>query len=41
MTSYLIVSRVAIILWINVAIMPAAFTFEAIKAELGRRGVEL
>jgi hypothetical protein len=29
MTSYLIVTRVAIILWINLAVMPAALAFDA------------
>jgi hypothetical protein len=28
MTNYLIVTRVAIIFWINVAVMPAALAFE-------------
>jgi hypothetical protein len=41
MTSYLIVTRVAIILWINLAVMPAALTFDAIETELERRGIEL
>ena len=40
MTRYLIVTRVAIILWINLAVMPAALTFDAIEAELERRGIE-
>ena len=31
MTSYLIVTRVAIILWINLAVMPAALAFDAIE----------
>jgi hypothetical protein len=41
MTNYLIVTRVAIILWINLAVMPVAVTFDAIEAELERRGIEL
>jgi hypothetical protein len=41
MTSYLIVTRVAMILWINLALVPAALTFDVIEAELGRRGIEL
>jgi hypothetical protein len=38
---YLIVTRVAIILWINLAVMPAARAFDAIEAELEHRGIEL
>jgi DNA phosphorothioation-dependent restriction protein DptG len=41
MTSYLIVTRAAIILWTNLAVMPAALAFDAIEVELERRGVEL
>ena len=41
MTSYLIVTRVAIILWINLAVMPAAVAFDAIEAELERLIIEL
>jgi hypothetical protein len=33
MTSYLIVTRVAIILWTNLAAMPATLAFDAIEAE--------
>jgi len=33
--------RVAIILWINLAVMPAALVFDSIEAELERRGIEL
>jgi hypothetical protein len=40
MTSYLIVTRVAIILWTNLAVMPAVLAFDAIDAELGRGGIE-
>jgi hypothetical protein len=41
MTSYLIVTRVAIILWTNLAVIPAMLAFDAIEAELERRGIEL
>jgi len=41
MTSYLVVTGAAIILWINLAVMPAALVFDAIEAELERRGIEL
>jgi hypothetical protein len=41
MTNYLIVTRVAIILWTNLAVMPAVFAFDAIEAELEHRGIEL
>jgi hypothetical protein len=40
MTEYLIAARAAIILWINRAVIPAEILFEAIEAELERRGVE-
>ena len=40
MTNYLIVTRVAIILWINLAVLPAALAFDAIAAERERRGIE-
>ncbi|WP_283811746.1 hypothetical protein [Bradyrhizobium hipponense] len=40
MTSYLVVTRIAIILWINLTVMPAAVAFDAIEAELARRGIE-
>jgi hypothetical protein len=40
MTSYLVVTRAAIILWINLAVMPAALAFDVIEAELERRGIE-
>jgi hypothetical protein len=39
MTEYLIAARVVMILWTNLAVMPAVF--DAIEAELERRGVEL
>ena len=41
MTSYLIVTRVAIILWTNLAVMPATLPFDPIEAKLERRGIEL
>jgi hypothetical protein len=41
MTEYLIAARVAIILWTNLAVMPAEIVFDAIEAEMRRRGVEL
>ncbi|HXO71760.1 MAG TPA: hypothetical protein VN838_22600, partial [Bradyrhizobium sp.] len=40
MTEYLIAARAAIILWTNLAVMPAEIVFDAIEAELERRGVE-
>jgi hypothetical protein len=40
MTEYLIAARTAIILWTNLAVMPAEFVFDAIEAELERRGAE-
>jgi len=40
MTSYLIVARAAIILWVNLAVMPAALAFHTIEAELECRGIE-
>ena len=41
MTEYLVATRAAIILWTNLAVMPAVIVFDAIEAELERRGVEL
>jgi hypothetical protein len=41
MTEYLIVARAAIILWTNLAVMPAEILFDAIEAELERRSIEL
>jgi len=41
MTKYLIAARAAIILWTNLAVMPAEIVFDVIEAELERRGVEL
>ena len=39
MTEYLVATRAAIILWTNLAVMPAEILFDAIEAELQRRGV--
>ena len=36
-----IVARVVMILWSNLAVMQAEIVFNAIEAELERRGVEL
>jgi hypothetical protein len=41
MTEYLIAVRAAVILWTNLALMSAESVFDAIEAELARRGVEL
>ena len=41
MTEYLVAARAVIILWTNLAIMPAEIVFDAIEAELERHGVEL
>ncbi len=41
MTEYLIAARTAIILWANLAVIPAEIVFDVIEAELERRGVEL
>ena len=40
MTEYLMAARAAIILWTNLAVMPAEIVFDAIEAELERRGAE-
>jgi len=40
MTEYLIAVRGAVILWTNLAMMPAAILFDALEAELKRRGIE-
>ncbi len=40
MTEYLVVARAVIILWTNLAVMPAEIVFDAIEAELERRGIE-
>jgi hypothetical protein len=37
----LIVKRAAIVLWVNPAVMPVELVFDAIEAELERRGIEL
>jgi hypothetical protein len=41
MTGYLIATRAAIILWTSFVVMPAEIAFDAIAAELERRGVKL
>jgi len=40
MTEYLIAARAAIILWTNLAVVPAEIVFDVIEAELERRSVE-
>ena len=40
MTEYLIAARAAIILWTTLAAMPAKSVFDAIEAEMERRGIE-
>jgi hypothetical protein len=40
MIEYLVAARAAIILWTNLAVMPVEIVFDAIEAELRRRGVE-
>ena len=40
MTEYLVAARAVIILWTNLAVMPAEIVFDAIEAELERRGIE-
>ena len=40
MTQILIVARTALILWVNLAVMPSELAFEAIEAELKRRGID-
>jgi hypothetical protein len=41
MTEYLIAARAAIILWTNLAVMPAELLFDVIEAELERHSIEL
>jgi hypothetical protein len=41
MTEYLVAVRAVVILWTNLAVTPAEILFDAIEAELERRGVEL
>jgi hypothetical protein len=40
MTEYLIAVRAVIILWTNLAVLPAEIVFDAVEAELARRGIE-
>ena len=39
MIEYLVAARAVIILWTNLTAMPAEIVFDAIEAELERRGV--
>jgi hypothetical protein len=41
MTEYLIAARAVVILWTNLAVIPAEIVFDAIETELVRRGIEL
>jgi hypothetical protein len=41
MTEYLVAVRAAVILWTILAVTPAEIIFDAIEAELERRGIEL
>ena len=41
MTEYLLATRAAIILWTGLGVIPAEIVFDAIEAELERRGVEV
>ena len=41
MTEYLIAVRAVIVLWTNLSVLPAEIVFDAIEAELERRGFEL
>ena len=41
MTEYLIAARASIILWTSLAVIPAEILFDAIEAELERRGTNL
>ena len=40
MTEILIAARAALILWVNLAVMPAEFVFDSIDVELKRRGID-
>ncbi len=41
MTEILIAARAALILWVNLAVMPPAeFVFDSIEVELKRRGID-
>jgi hypothetical protein len=40
MAEYLVAARAAIIFWTTLAVMPAEFVFDAIEAEMERRGIE-
>jgi hypothetical protein len=41
MIEYLIATRAAIIFWTNLVVAPVEILFDAIEAELERRGFEL
>ena len=41
MTSFLILTRAAIISWTTLALLPLAITFDAVEGELERQGVKL
>jgi hypothetical protein len=41
MTEYLVAARAVVILWTSLGVTPAEILFDAIEAELERRGVEL
>ena len=40
MSEILIAARAALILWVNLAVMPAEFMFDSIEAELRLRGID-
>jgi hypothetical protein len=40
MTQILIAARATLILWVNLAVVPAELLFDAIEAELKRQGVD-
>lgn len=40
MTQMLIVARGALILWVNLAVIPAELVFDTIEVELKRRGID-
>jgi hypothetical protein len=41
MTEYLMAARAVLVLWTNLAVMPAEIIFDTIEAELERRGVDI
>jgi len=40
MIEYLLVARALIVFWTSLAVMPTEIVFDAIEAELERRGIE-